>query len=182
MRLAAPAAATAGCPAAPAPATPPPGGLWTKSVDPGPHLTQVRAAVAALNAAGSALKITIVEPGDAKADVRVLPDEDLEKNVIARTSGCLKPGFVSARATVVLDPDVPRGTNVDLSMTRQLAVAFGLQRNEEDTCSTLAFNQRKTIRGCDSSLGLLQPVDKENLVRTWGRRPEPSRSATGRAT
>jgi hypothetical protein len=176
---AAPVAGSAGGPATSAPAQPPMSGTWAKTVNPGPHPEEARSAVDAINSVGSALKMTIVKAGDPAADIRVLPDEDLSKNVIARTRGCLRPGYISTHATVTLDSDMPEGTDAVLAMTRQLAVAVGLQPNDKDACSTMALLQNDTIRGCGGRLAPLQLVDRKALLATWGpKRTAPTRTTT----
>ena len=169
------AAAVGGCPAASAAQLPEHSGRWPRTVAPGPHVAEVKAAAAALSAAGSGLDVQVVS-SDSKADVVVTSDRDLKHNWIAQTRGCLKPGLVPMIATVTLDPSPPSGTDLALAMTRQLAVAFGLGTNDRSPCSTMATNQGRTREGCGRGLALLQPVDRAALISVWGVATAPTRS------
>ena len=178
------AARGGGCPAARAAQLPQQHDRWIRTVTPGRHVAEVNAAAAALSTAGSALEVKVVQP-DSKPDVVVTADRDLERDWIAQTRGCLKPGLVPMVATVTLDPSPPAGTDLTLVMTRQLAVAFGLGPNDHTRCSTMATNQSRTRNGCGAQLDLLQPVDRAALIKVWGRLtsstlPSSWRSASGR--
>ncbi len=173
------AASVGGCPAARAAQLPQHNDRWVRTVTPGPHVAEVKSAAAALSVAGSALEVKVVQP-DSEPDVVVTADRDLARNWIAQTRGCLKPGLVPMVATVTLDPSPPAGTDLTLSMTRQLAVAFGLGPDDHSRCSTMATNQSRTRDGCGAQLALLQPVDRAALIKIWGT-PSPSTPTSRRA-
>jgi hypothetical protein len=162
-----PEVAVYGCLALPAPGQPPASGTWERTVNPGTHAVQVRAAVQAINNAGAALHVRLVKRG-APADVTVTPDRDLPGKTIAMTSGCLSPGRIGAVSHVTMERDFPDGLDETLAVSRQLAVAFGLSVDDHDKCSTMAFVQNATLRGCGDGYTLLQPVDRAALQHVWG--------------
>jgi hypothetical protein len=159
------------------PAGRPAGGVWRRTIRPGRHLVEARAAVAAINAAGSALELSIAKAGSS-ADIVVADDTDLPGNRIGQTEGCLGPGQVPAASTITLERNLPAPVDRDLIMTRQIAVAVGLGGRRSTGCSTLAVEQQAMKAACGSGYRLLQPVDEQALRRVWGSREWPTNGGT----
>lgn len=145
-------------------------GTWRRTIDPGEHVTEASAAAAAINAAGSALRVRVVEPG-AAADIVVTDDADLPGSLIGETRGCLGPGIAPAASTITLERELPASVDPNLIMTRQVAVAAGLVGTRPNGCSTLIHDQQHMKEICGPGYVLLQPQDELALRRIWGDWP-----------